>query len=88
MTKTVKSTCGSQEARKPVWEATEASWKPPVSEGPDSTSKFLLTKLPPLTHTLIIEEWRPEEPPRGRFRFPDIADPDPAADRSGRALAS
>jgi len=33
-----------------------------------------------LTYPLIIEEWRPEETPRGRFRFPDIADPDPVAD--------
>ena len=32
-------------------------------------SCFLLTGLPLLTHTLIIEEERPEETPRGRFAF-------------------
>ena len=29
-----------------------------------------MTDLPPLTYPLIIEELRPEEPPRGRFSFP------------------
>ena len=32
-------------------------------------SDFLLTGLPLLTHTLIIEEERPEETPPGRFPF-------------------
>jgi hypothetical protein len=36
---------------------------------------------------LIIEELRPEEPPRERFSFPDIADPDPAAGIAQRASA-
>jgi len=71
-------------------EAREASLrKPPLArcqppeatlrEGIESTRDFLLTDLPPLTHTLIIEELRPEETPRGRFFFLHIADPDPAA---------
>jgi hypothetical protein len=48
------------------------------STGPEAIESgrdFLLTDLPPLTHTLIIEEARPEETPRGRFRFPNIANP-------------
>jgi len=39
----------------------------------DSDSHLGLTKLPPLTYPLIIEELRPEDDPRGRFCFPDIA---------------
>jgi len=45
------------------------------AEHVDSTRKKSLTKLPPLTHTQIIEDLRPEDDPCGRFCFPDIADP-------------
>jgi len=41
-----------------------------------------------LTYPLIIEQLRPEETPRGRFSFPHIADPDPAAGIAQRASAS
>ena len=38
-------------------------------EAIESACIFRLTKLPPLTYPLIIEELRPEDTPRGRFRF-------------------
>ena len=47
-----------------------------LQEAIESTRIFHLTKLPILTYPLIIEELRPEDTPRGRFRFPHIADPD------------
>ena len=53
----------------------------------DSAHRFRLTKLPPLTYPLIIEELRPEDNPLGRFRFPHIADPIPAVGIAQRALA-
>ena len=56
-------------------------------EAIESACIFRLTKLPPLTYPLIIEELRPEDNPRGRFRFPHIADPDPAAGIAQRASA-
>ena len=46
-----------------------------IFEHVDSTTKSGLTFLAPLTYLLIIEELRPEDTPRGRFRFPHIADP-------------
>lgn len=54
-------------------------------EAIESACIFHLTKLPPLTYPLIIEELRPEDTPRGRFRFPHIADPDPDAGIAQRA---
>ncbi len=53
----------------------------------ESACIFHLTKLPPLTYPLIIEELRPEDNPRGRFSFPDIADPDSDAGIAQRATA-
>lgn len=49
------------------------------TEAIESVCIFHLTKPPPLTYPLIIEELRPEDTPRGRFSFPHIADPVPAA---------
>ncbi|SUZ33552.1 hypothetical protein ROE7235_03324 [Roseibaca ekhonensis] len=57
---------------------------PDLAEHIDSTSENSLTKLPPLTYPFIIEELHPEETPLGCFRFPHIADADPAAGPSGR----
>ena len=53
----------------------------------ESASLFGLTDLPPLTYPLIIEELRPEEPPRGRFSFPlpHIPSPIPWTSSSRRA---
>jgi len=48
-------------------------------------SFFHLTKLPPLTYLLIIEEYCPQASPRGHFRFPHIADPDHVAGHVARA---
>ena len=45
----------------------------------------VLTKLPILTYPLIIEELRPEEPPRGRSCFPPIADRESDATLAGGA---
>ena len=56
-----------------------------ISEHFDSTTKNGLTFLAPLTYLLIIEELRPEDNPRGRFRFPDIAELDPVAGQVARA---
>ena len=72
--------CGSHHAGS---QPAEATWR----EAIESTSVFHLTKLPPLTYPLIIEELRPEDNPRGRFRFPHIADPIPAVGIAQRALA-
>jgi hypothetical protein len=52
--------CGSHLAGSQPAEAT-------CREAIESACIFHLTKLPPLTYPLIIEELRPEEPPRGRF---------------------
>ncbi len=56
-------------------------------EAIESKCIFRLTKLPPLTYPLIIEELRPEDTPLGRFSFPDIADPDRDAGIAQRASA-
>jgi hypothetical protein len=73
-----ESTSGSHFAGSQPVEAT-------CREAVESACIFRLTKLPPLTHTLIIEELRSEDTPRGRSRFPHIADPDAGIAR--RALA-
>ena len=52
--------CGSHHAGSQPAEAT-------YREAIESACIFHLTKLPPLTYPLIIEELRPEETPRGRF---------------------
>jgi hypothetical protein len=75
-----KPVCGSHHVESQAAEATGI-------EAVESTSFFYLTKLPLLTYPLIIEELRPEEPPRGRFSFPDIADPDPDVGIVQRASA-
>ena len=75
--------------RKPGEESTtpESTCGSTYREVIESACIFRLTKLPPLTYPLIIEELRPEDTPRGRFRFPDIAVPDPAAGVAQRASA-
>jgi hypothetical protein len=71
--------------RKPVYRSQPAEAALP--EAIESACIFHLTKLPPLTYPLIIEELRPEDKPLGRFRFPHIADPVPAVGIAQRALA-
>ena len=65
----------------------EAAQEATFLEAVESKRVFHLTKLPPLTYPLIIEELRPEKPLRGRFSFPHIADPDADAGIAQRASA-
>ena len=72
--------CGSHHAGSQPAETT-------LPEAIESACIFHLTKLPPLTYPLIIEELRLEDNPLGRFRFPHIADPVPAVGIAQRTLA-
>ncbi|SLN77973.1 hypothetical protein ROA7023_04618 [Roseisalinus antarcticus] len=65
----VDSTLARSHHRKPPWRGPFPDW----AEHIDSKLENGLTKLPPLTYPLTIEEQRPEEYPLGRFRFPLIA---------------
>ena len=75
--------CGSHHAGSQPAEATR-------TEAVESTSIFRLTKLPPLTYPLIVEELRPEVTLSGAFvsaHPPGMVPPRPCLYAGGRSAA-